>query len=231
MRWQGLLISMMFNIISTGSKGNAVILCGFVLMDCGVPYKQLAPYVKDLRLVLLTHEHGDHFNPSTVRRLHQERPALRFGCCEWMVRHLLDAGVAARVIDIYTPESKAFLSYGPSLSLRPERLTHNVPNCGYHLLIDGKRIFYATDTGTLDGIVAKGYDLYMVEANHTQADIMERVARKQAEGKFAYEIQAAENHLSKEQTEDWLYQNMGPCSRYVFLHGHEETEKEKNNDE
>lgn len=229
MQPQELLTSMTFNIISTGSQGNAVVINDILLIDCGVPYKALAPHTKGLRLVLLTHEHGDHFNPATARRLHQERPALRFGCCGWMVQHLVDAGVAARVIDVYNPQNQAYLSYGSSLSLRPEPLTHNVPNCGYHLQMNGERIFYATDTGTLDGIIAKGYDLYMVEANHTQADIAERVAKKQAEGKFAYEIQAAENHLSKEQAEDWLYQNMGPCSRYVFLHGHTDKEKGQTN--
>lgn len=220
----------MYNIISTGSKGNAVILGERVLVDCGVPYKMLAPYIRELRLVLLTHSHGDHFNPATVRRLHQERPLLRWGCCSWMVPPLVAAGVSLRVIDVYDPSNKTGFIYlplsGQKLVVRPELLTHNVPNCGYHLTIDGTRIFYATDTGTLDGIEAKEYDLYMVEANHTQADIAARVAEKQAAGLYAYEIKAAENHMSREQTEDWLYQNKGPRSLYVFLHGHEE----RNND-
>ena len=212
---------MTYNIISTGSKGNAVIINNHILIDAGVPYKQLAPYVKDLRLVLLTHEHGDHFVPSTVQRLHKERPALRFGCCEWMVPHLLSAGVAARSIDLYRPEYVVEYQ-GQGLLIRPEPLTHNVPNCGYHIYAKGERLFYATDTGTLDGIEAKGYDLYLVEANHTKADIAARAAEKVARGEYAYEFRAAENHLSREQTEDWLYQNMGPRSLYLFLHGHEE---------
>ena len=215
---------MMYNIISTGSKGNAVVINDRILIDCGVPWKLLEPHTKPLKLVLLTHEHGDHFVPSTVRRLHKERPMLRFGCCPWMVGHLLDAGVDKRVIDVYDPTIKAFLMYGGELSIRPELLTHNVPNCGYHIRMNGKRLFYATDTGTLDGIEAKGYDLYMVEANHTKADIAARAAEKQARGEYAYEFKAAENHLSREQTEDWLYQNMGPNSLYVFLHGHEEVQ-------
>lgn len=33
-----------YNIISTGSDGNATILEDFVLVDCGVPYKALEPY-------------------------------------------------------------------------------------------------------------------------------------------------------------------------------------------
>lgn len=211
---------MTFDVISTGSKGNAVLIGANIMVDCGVPFKLLEPHVKALRLVLLTHEHGDHFNPATVRRLHSERPALRFGCCEWMVGHLLNAGVDKRVIDVLTPKSCAV--YGGGCTVIPEPLFHNVPNCGYHIYMDGERLFYATDTGTLDGIEAKGYDLYLVEANHTKADIAARAAEKQARGEYAYEFRAAENHLSREQTEDWLYQNMGPLSRYAFLHGHEE---------
>ena len=47
-----------YTIISSGSQGNAVILNDFVLVDCGVPYKQIAPYVSQLKLVLLTHIHS-----------------------------------------------------------------------------------------------------------------------------------------------------------------------------
>lgn len=150
---------MTFDVISTGSSGNAVVLNKNILIDCGVSFSKVKPYMKELYLVLLTHIHGDHFNPRTVRALHRERPGLRWGCCEWMVAPLLEAGVDKRVIDVYDPDIKAFEMYGPRISIRPERLTHDVPNCGYHLLLTpehGKRerIFYATDTGTLDGVEA-----------------------------------------------------------------------------
>lgn len=57
-----------YNIISTGSDGNATILEDFVLIDCGVPYKALEPYVTKLKLVLLTHIHSDHFQKRTIKR-------------------------------------------------------------------------------------------------------------------------------------------------------------------
>ena len=66
----------MYRIIKTGSKGNAIVINDSILIDCGVPYKDLS--VSRLRLVLLTHEHIDHFNPATVGRLALERPTLRF---------------------------------------------------------------------------------------------------------------------------------------------------------
>lgn len=220
---------MTFDVISTGSKGNAVVLNGNILIDCGVPFKAVKPYMKDLRLVLLTHEHKDHFNRRTVRALHRERPGIRWGCCPWMIKPLYDAFVDSRVIDMYNPGIKAFEMYGIELSIRPERLVHDVSNCGYHLVftpINGKkeRVFYATDTGTLDGIDAPGYDLYLIEANHTQEDIEARAKEKLDSGEFAYEIRAARNHLSQEQAEEWLYSQMGPNSRYVFLHQHREKE-------
>ena len=215
---------MTYNVIATGSKGNAVVIQDRILIDCGVPFKALEGVKKDLRLVLLTHEHGDHFHPRTVRALHKERPTLRWGCCSWMVPLLRDAGVDKRVIDRYEPGG-VYCYDALSLMVVPERLTHDVPNCGYRLNLDHETLFYATDTATLEGIQAKDYGLYLVEANHTRAELEARAAAKLAAGEYAYELRAARNHLSREQAEDWLYQNMGPGSRYVFLHQHAEKER------
>lgn len=226
---------MTYDIIATGSKGNAVVINGNILIDCGVPYKQLEPYAAGLKLVLLTHEHGDHFRPETVRRLHKMRPALRWGCCEWMVPHLLAAGVSKRVIDVMScrepgddsPRDIALdtaLVYKGISIVRPERLTHNVPNCGWHVHPHGESLFYATDTGTLDGVSACGYDLYMIEANHTEAEIEERIRAKRDAGEYAYEMEARRNHLSFEQAMNWLAENAGPRSEVIFMHQHQEKE-------
>lgn len=212
---------MTYNIISTGSQGNAVVINDDILIDCGVPFKSLADAKKDLKLVLLTHEHGDHFRPRTVRALSKERPTLRWGCCDWMVHHLLEAGVDKRRIDVLAPWSG--YDYGFS-TVRPEPLVHNVQNCGYHIQIGNERLFYATDTGTLDGIEAKGYDLYLIEANHLRAELEQRIEEKRATGEFAYEYAAAQNHLSQEQAMDWLAENIGANSRVQFLHQHSEKE-------
>ena len=50
-----------YEIIATGSDGNAVVINDIVLIDCGVPFKALKPYYKKLKLVLLTHIPADHF--------------------------------------------------------------------------------------------------------------------------------------------------------------------------
>ena len=73
-----------YQVLSTGSAGNAVVVNRTVLIDCGVPYKVVEPFIKDLRLVLLTHIHGDHFKVSTIRKIAQGRPMVRFGAPEWL---------------------------------------------------------------------------------------------------------------------------------------------------
>ena len=220
---------MRFDIIATGSSGNAVVLNGSILIDCGVPFKKLEAVKKDLKLVLLTHIHGDHFNPRTVRALAKERPTLRWCCCDWMVEPLVKAGVDKRRIDVARPtepgDTSHALIYDGLAIVDPIPLVHDVPNCGWRIGGDGEKIFYATDTGTLDGIEAKNFDLYLIEANHTKEEIEERIKEKHAAGEFAYESRAASNHLSQDQALDWLYQNMGPRSRYVFLHQHKEKER------
>ena len=211
---------MTFDVLATGSSGNAVVINGTILIDCGVPFKTLEPVKKGLKLVLLTHIHSDHFKPRTVRALHKEHPTLRWGCCEWMVATLLESGVDKRVIDVLTP---GFCSvYKGLCTVMPEGLTHDAPNCGYHIWSGDDTLFYATDTATLDGIDANGYDLYLIEANHTREDLEARARAKLENGEYAYELRAARNHLSKEQALDWLYQQMGPNSRYAFLHQHAE---------
>ncbi len=216
---------MTFDVIASGSSGNAVVINGEILIDCGVQFKALEGVKQDLKLVLLTHSHGDHFKPRTVRALHRERPALRWGCCEWMVGPLLEAGVDKRVMDVLTP-GFCFV-YKGLCTIMPEGLTHDAPNCGYHIWSGKDTLFYATDTATLDGINAPGYDLYLIEANHRRDELEARAKAKRDAGEYAYEYRAAANHLSEEQALDWLYQQMGPKSQYVFLHQHQDRERSK----
>ena len=211
------------NVIATGSSGNAVLLNEIVLVDCGVPFKTLQPYLRNLRLVLLTHRHGDHFKPETIRRISQERPTVRFACGPWMIEHLLQAGVPASRIDVC--EIGEGLCYGGDFTFEPFRLFHDVDNCGWKIGMDGERMLYATDTGTMDGVEARGYDLYMIEANHTQAEIENRIQRKLESGEFIYEYRAAVGHLSREKADAWLAENAIPGkSKVVYLHGHKDEE-------
>ena len=220
---------MICDVIATGSQGNAVALGGEILIDCGVPYKRIAHIVRTLKLVLLTHRHADHFSPATVKRLHRERPLLRFGCCEWMVPYLVSAGVSPQSIDIFRVSSDGpkYQYRAGDIIIQPFPLFHDVENCGYKITCGVEKILYATDTATLDHVTAHGFDLYLIEANHTEEEIADRIRRKTESGEYVYEHRVEVTHLSRESADAWLAMNAGPNSNVIYLHQHKEpTRKE-----
>lgn len=65
-------------------------------------------------------------------------------------------------------------------------------------------------------------NLYLVEANYTEADIQDRIAEKKINGEYVYEKRVMREHLSKEKADDWLCANMAAYSEYIYMHGHQE---------
>lgn len=214
---------MKYEIIQTGSTGNCTVLENILALDMGVAFKKVAPYMRDLQLVFVSHEHGDHFKESTIRNLARSRPMLRFCGGEFLVQKFLDAGVSPRNIDIL--EIGTTYDYGV-FKIEPIPLNHDVPNFGLRVFMKGQKAVYIVDTGHLEGVEARGYDLYLVEANHTTAEIEARAAEKLSAGEYSYEIRAAENHLSYEQTIEWLTENMDSRGIWVPMHQHVEQEEQ-----
>lgn len=208
-----------YNIISTGSKGNAVVINDIILIDCGVSLKSLQGVYKRLKIVLLTHIHSDHFNKRTIRALANNRPMLRFAAGGHLITNLVECGVDKKNIDVL--EIGKLYDY-KQFQISPVNLCHDVPNFGYRLFMNGEKLFYATDTNTLEGITAKNYDLYMVEANYIDEEIQEKIKRKQAQGEYAYEVGVMHTHLSKKKCDDFIYANIGQDGEYVYLHQHED---------
>ena len=85
-----------YTVIGTGSTGNAVLINHNILIDCGVPFKKIAPYLRQIQIIMLTHIHGDHFNAATLRRIAEDRPTVRFAACSWLLTDLINAGITAK---------------------------------------------------------------------------------------------------------------------------------------
>ena len=208
-----------FDIISTGSEGNATVLNKTVLLDCGVSYKALTKYHQTLKLVLLTHVHSDHFNKTCIRLLCENRPALRFGCGDWLVPDLLNCGVPRSNIDVLN--CGVMYCYG-ICNVIPVPLVHDVPNCGYKVLFPEGKAIYCTATNNLNGITALHYDLFLIEANFDEKEIQEKIREKRKNGEYAYEYRVLKNHLSRQKCDDFIYRNIGSNGEYVYMHQHSE---------
>ena len=204
-----------YKILSSGSNGNATIINDNILIDCGIPFKKIEGYHNKIQLILLTHIHSDHFNKKTLKKISLERPTIRFGCGKWLVNELLNLGINKANIDVYDMDK--IYNYG-SFKIIPFFLIHNVENCGYKIYFNNFKIFYATDCNNLNGIEAKNYDLYMVEANYTEKGIKERIKQKELNGDYVYEYNSLKNHLSKEKADDFIYSNIGYNSQFIYMH-------------
>jgi L-ascorbate metabolism protein UlaG (beta-lactamase superfamily) len=201
----------MVNIVSSSSKGNCVIYNKSIMVDCGVPFVKVKPYVDDIGIILLTHSHKDHINISTLKKIQLERPGVRIGCCEWMLPFI----EGLKNVDVFSVNK---LYDYITFRLVPIRLYHDVPNCGYRLLIRDTKIIHMTDTSHLRGIVAPRYDIYAIEANYDEDEVWKIIAEKEKNGLFAHERGAINSHLSEQQCGDFYLKNKGENSILVRLH-------------
>jgi L-ascorbate metabolism protein UlaG (beta-lactamase superfamily) len=203
----------MYKVIASGSKGNAVLYHGSILVDCGVPYALIEPYLNDIQIVLLTHEHKDHFNRSTLKRLADNRPTMRIAFGHWMFDSLV--GFNPKMFDIIAPGT---LHDYRAFQIATFKLYHDVPNCGYRIYKDGKKIFHATDSGHLEGIEAPGYDLYAIESNYNEETIDAEIHAIEARGEYAYMKGVMNSHLSEQQADEFIYKNKAEHSQILRLH-------------
>lgn len=216
-------------VISTGCKsGNAVLLNGSILFDCGVPFSMLEKFYRNLSLVFLTHIHRDHFNSRTLSKLARRRPMLRFVVSGNLLTEIVTVAHVPLEQVVYIPQggTKVITEYGTGAKIEasPFQLLHDIANVGWLVNITGGdapgSAMYATDTHHIP-ICAPGLDLYMLEANYKQDDLNDRIRRKAEEGTFSYEGRVMQTHMSLETAVEWLQENADPYkSRIVFLHQH-----------
>ena len=201
----------MYKVIATGSTGNAILYHDSILVDCGVPYSLLKSDIKKIQIILLTHEHGDHLNLSTLEKISFERPSIRFACGSF----LLDKVKHLRNVDVL--EAGNIYNYG-QFKISPVTLYHDVSNFGYRIMKGEHRTIHVTDTGHLQGITAPGYNLYAIEHNYDADSIDERIKAKTDAGEFSHEKGVINSHLSEQQAQDFIYQNKIGDAHVLKLH-------------
>ena len=226
-------------VISTGSKGNAVFLDGQVLIDCGVPFSKLADaeVVRDVRYIFLTHRHRDHLNVATIKKILFENPLVRIIYNDYLVKPIADffhgSPPPSVIHRSFLTKIHRWYAIG-NIQFAAVPLHHDVPNCAWKIHFTRPqgiyKVIYATDTANMEGVTANGYDLFLLESNYNKEELIERIKEKRDSGQYVYEDRVFRTHLSKEQCDEFIVQNMSANSRCIYLHQHEERMKEKTND-
>lgn len=199
-------------VISSGSEGNAVIYNNAIMVDCGVSFKALQEVKRSLKIVLLTHKHSDHLKLRTLQRLQAERPTLRVACGDFLLEEL----PCIKNIDVL--QVGKIYDYG-AFKVSPIKLYHDVPNFGWRIFLpNGQKIFHATDTVHLEGITAKGYDLYAIEHNYCEEYIQEAIEEARARGEYTHAYGNINTHLSIQQARAFIETNRKESSEVLELH-------------
>lgn len=219
-------------IIATGSKGNAVLLSGCVLIDCGVPLKTLEPYIPALRCVLITHRHGDHLKLPTLRAVTERRPGLTVICPEDCAGLIRESCPMAQVLPAIPGHSICLLGqsgpavpYEPDIFIRAFAVPHDVPCLAYWLRVGSDAAFYATDCKDLYGIDPPTADLYLIEANYADADLQARTSAALDRGSASHERRVRDTHMSREDAMQWLMEHAPADAQVILLHQHHEEER------
>ena len=199
-------------VISSGSEGNAVIYDKAIMVDCGVTLKALNDVKHSLKIVLLTHQHGDHLKLRTLQRLQAERPTLRIACADFLLERL----EGLNNIDVL--QVGKLYDYG-AFKVSPVKLYHDVPNIGWRIFLNnGQKIFHATDTVHLEGITAKGYDLYAIEHNYCEEYIQQAIEEAHTKGEYTHAYGNINTHLSIQQARAFIEDNRKESSEVLELH-------------
>ena len=199
-------------VISSGSEGNAVIYNNAIMVDCGVTLKSLEAVKRSLKIVLLTHKHSDHLKIRTLQRLQAERPTLRVACGDFLLEEL----PCIKNIDVL--QVGKIYDYG-AFKVSPVKLYHDVPNFGWRIFLpNGQKIFHATDTVHLEGISAKGYDLYAIEHNYCEEYIQQAIEEARANGEYTHAYGSIKTHLSIQQARAFIEANRKESSEVLELH-------------
>ena len=199
-------------VINSGSEGNAVIYNNAIMVDCGVTLKALEAVKRSLKIVLLTHKHSDHLKIRTLQRLQAERPTLRIACGDFLLEEL----PCIKNIDVL--QVGKIYDYG-AFKVSPVKLYHDVPNFGWRIFLpNGQKIFHATDTVHLEGISAKGYDLYAIEHNYCEEYIQQAIEEARANGEYTHAYGNINTHLSIQQARAFIEVNRKESSEILELH-------------
>lgn len=221
----------LFNKLASGSSGNAIIYHNEILVDLGVAYKTIKPFLDTIKYLLLTHRHGDHYNISAILRLATNYPDIVIIGNSDVINDLEEYGVE----NTYVINSNEWYELG-DYTIATVETVHDKPNVAYRIIkplfendkyIKDYKLFHATDLRDLFDVEAIGYDAYFIEFNHDENIIAENIAKKRAKNVFAYENNAKQFHQSNQRAYKWLKKNNTANGLIVPLHISKKNNKEE----
>ena len=208
---------MTYEIISSNSKANCIIVKNCLMLDCGVSYKRIKDKLDKIKVIFISHIHKDHLYPKTIEQIIYNFPNIRFlSGNKQVTRALYMCNVQPSKI-IYMPSDGKWYDMR-LLKFKMEELEHDVDNSCLHFEMCGKKGIYIVDTNNVDNIKAKGYDLFLIESNYNQDVLQQHIDNCTDDSELYYLNRVPKTHLSFEQANSFLIENMREDSWFAYIH-------------
>ena len=205
-----------YNIIGSSSKGNAIIIENKLLLDCGVSYKRLKKYLKDIKLIFISHVHKDHLLPTSIKQIAYNYPNIKYVTgSDDVIYKLSKCGV--KPFQMFRLKSNVWYDLG-IIKVRLEEVTHDVPNHCLKWKYNNEKGIYIVDTANVDNIKAKNYDLYLIESNYNEEILNEHIRNCEDKNQLIYLQRVPYTHLSFNKANSFLVENMGDNSNFEYIH-------------
>lgn len=198
-----------YEVIASGSKGNCVVIEN-IMIDCGVPYRNIKEYLYDVDYLLYTHLHQDHFRENTYKRIRKEFPNIITCGNESLHRF------SHEDIDVLVKDNVPIKLGG--YEIIPFPCLHNVEVHGYDWYYNDLHIIYATDTSSLENAPCKDkYDYCFLESNHDTKKLQATFRKSKS---YGYNVwKNGKRHLSTEQSREfYLLNRRSRDSKWIELH-------------
>lgn len=180
---------MEFKILKSSSKGNAYLLNSELLIDCGIAFKHLEDIIDDIKIILLTHEHSDHLNVSTLKKLINVHN-IKCVAPSYLKAKLDEIDNVHLVSTDKVVETKKYV-------IKMFETFHNVPNVAYFVHNKETKFnhFHATDTFEVPDVLEE-LDSVSIETNYCEHEIQKLIEQDINDNKYCHYIHSQKNHLS-----------------------------------
>lgn len=201
-----------YEVIKSGSKGNCVKIHD-VMVDCGVPFKDIQDHLYDVKYLLITHSHSDHVKETTLNRIKKMFPKITI-IGNYEINELFGVDIIAN--DGYPVVTMDYTFY-------PFEVKHDVLCYGFYWKTNFTEreltILYCTDAQDMPSFFQEegiGIDMFFLESNHD----VKKVQAASAGGKFGYNVAlGARRHLNHDQAKLFYFMNrVSKESLWVELH-------------
>ena len=186
-----------YNVIATGSKGNAVRI-ETVMIDCGIPFNKMRDDLYKCEVLLITHTHTDHVNPKTLNKIREEFPRIQ-------IYGNYDTAYRFGVNHVFGHER---INITKNIYVTPIEGVHDVPVTMFDIEFrdKGLEVFYATDTSKVTNPRGSKYDYVFLESNFDERKLKEMSRQYKRKGYDPY-LNSMSRHLSTQACKAFYFIN------------------------